>query len=383
MVADSVQLSSNNKEPINETNSCDNYKKLFGKFIAKEATSLLSGNKKYAASQNLFTNWLNGARTNSLAITGNLGTGSFITTECMKAFCSQQCKVLTVPLARYSIAHDGLAGTLGEKMGGRREAAMDDLLKVINEGDKIVIFLENCENLFVRRVGGFDALFDLHHLLSFSRKKVFWVTNWSPYSWYYLDKAIGFKNFFDSQISFQAIDSISIIKWLQQRHDSTGFTASFLTEDKSKADSSKGWLPKEHEKTLLASGNGNIKTACDLWLDSINSSKENKHIEIIPPKQFNKSVIDELKEEELYVLCSLLFHKEISLDYLSEDMNLTPLQTRMIIDRLCDKNIVYSKEDRTKFTIALSALPSVLQLLAGRNLINIDESNACDNYQTI
>ena len=187
-----------------QSSSMDEYCKLFGTFNPKDSQSFLADSPQTNEAVTAFSNWMGGDRANSLAIIGNEGCGSLIATEKLMQLYGQESDVISVNLGRYSIAHDGLAGTLGEKLGCGRSSAMDDLLKVINESSKKVVFLDNCENLFVRKVGGFDALFDLHHLLSFSRKKVFWVTRWSPFTWYYLNKTIGFNDFFDNKLHFLA-----------------------------------------------------------------------------------------------------------------------------------------------------------------------------------
>lgn len=360
-----------NQELI-QSSSMDEYKKLFGTFNPKDSLSFLTDNSDVNDASAVFTEWQKEERSNSLAIIGNEGCGSAIATEKLMQTCGQQCNVLSVNLGRYAIAQDGIAGTLGEAMGCGRSAAMDDLLKVINETDKRVVFLENCHNLFVRRVGGFDALFDLHHLLSFSRGKVFWVTQWSPFAWYYLDKTIGFNDFFDKKMHFKAMENSAIIKWIQQRHDATGFTASFIETDGTPSISSGSWLPIGHENAIGNGANGNIETASSLWLKSM-SSKEPKHIEVTPPVAFDEAILNNLSEEEIYLLCSLLFHKEISLDYLAEDMNLTELETRMKIDFLGNKDIVIAGSERTTFRISPRALPAVLKTLAKKNLINMED----------
>jgi hypothetical protein len=360
-----------NKELL-QLSSLEEYKKLFGTFIPKDSLSFLTENADIDSSSEVFSKWMTGERANSLAIIGNEGCGCAIAQEKLLQLYGQHCKVLTVNLGRYAIANDGIAGTLGEAMGAGRSADMDDLLKVINENDKKVIFLENCHNLFVRKVGGFDALFDLHHLLSFSRAKVFWVTRWSPFAWYYLDKTIGFNDFFDKIIHFKAIESPAIIKWLQERHDTTGFTASFVENDGTPSRTANSWLPSGHQAAMVKGASGNIETACGLWLKSL-SSNEPKEIVVTPPIAFDEATLNNLSEEELYFLCSLLFHEEISLDYLAEDMNLTELETRMKIDFLRNKDIVIAGSERTTFTISPTALPSILKILAKKNLINMED----------
>ena len=87
---------------------------------------------------------------------------------------------------------------------------------------------------------------------------------------------------------------------------------------------------------------------------------------------FDTESMNDLTEEDLYILCSILFHHEISLDYLSEDMNLTGLETRMRVDRLKNRNIIESAGNRTTFTIAPLALSTTLKVLSKRNLVNLE-----------
>ena len=178
--------------------------------------------------------------------------------------------------------------------------------------------------------------------------------------------------FFDRKLHFKALDSSTITRWLQQRHDTTGFTASFTTVDKEPVISTNGWLPASHQTAISRGSKGNIKTACSLWLKSIHSA-ESKHIVAVPPTVFDESILNSMSEEDLYLLCSLLFHKEISLEYLSEDMNLTQLETRMRIDFLQNKDIVKIALKTATYSISATALTAVLSILAKKNLINMEE----------
>ena len=121
-----------NKELI-QSSAIDEYHKLFGIFSAKDSLSLLADNPLIKRANQTFSSWSGGDRANSLAIIGNEGCGCNIAAEQLLQSFGQDHETLTISLGRYAIVHDGLAGTLGERLGCGRSASMGDLLKVINQ----------------------------------------------------------------------------------------------------------------------------------------------------------------------------------------------------------------------------------------------------------
>ena len=352
----------------------EEYKRAFGSFKPKDPQSLLPDNRGVKEVEEQFLKWRSGATDNSVALVGTPGSGSCITLEALQRKFSRQVSCTSVALDRYSIAHDGLPGALGAELGCGRSAGMDDLLKSLSEQESQVIFLQACHNLFIRRVGGFSTLYDLHHLLSFTRGKVLWVTQWSPYTWHYLDRTIGFANYFDMVVRFGPLPIENLVQWVKLKHEATGFAVDFDGLAGEVYPEEGNWLPKEHLPYLEKAAMGNVEAACSVWLQRAELG-ENNNIRMGFFPVFDSEPVEKLGEEDFYILCSLLIHREISLEYLAEDMNLSELDSRMRLDHLANRGVVQYNRATNSHSIEPAALPAVVNALRKRNLIDVKEPN--------
>ncbi len=361
-------------DTISRAGKLEEYKKAFNSFKPKDPQALLPENSGVQQVEEQFSKWRSGAHDNSVALVGTPGSGSCITLEALQRKFSRNVTCTTVALDRYGIAHDGLPGALGAELGCGRSAGMDDLLKVLAEQDSQVIFLLGCHNLFIRRVGGFGTLYDLHHLLSFTRGKVLWVTQWSPYTWHYLDRTIGFASYFDMVIQFGRLPIDVLAQWVKLKHDATGFVVNFDGAAGEVFAEENKWLPAEHRIHLEKAASGNLDAACSVWLKRAELGEDNNvRMGLFP--LFTPETVEILGEEDFYILGSLLIHREISLEDLAEDMNLSELATRMRLDHLANRGVVSHDRAANIYSIEPAALPTVVLALRKRNLFDVKEPN--------
>lgn len=73
-----------------------------------------------------------------------------------------------------------------------------DSPNLLPENSKRIVLLDNCHFLYMRKVGGFEALYEFLDMIS-SRKRIF-ITTWNLYSWNYLDASFGLAKYFPVQI---------------------------------------------------------------------------------------------------------------------------------------------------------------------------------------
>lgn len=84
----------------------------------------------------------------------------------------------------------GEAQFLNHLTNGLNLPAVDsvyDLAAYLQSGSKQVVLLDDCQLLFLRRVGGFVPLDLLLRLITLTSRHVLWITAWNIYSWMYLE----------------------------------------------------------------------------------------------------------------------------------------------------------------------------------------------------
>jgi len=357
---------------IVEAPSLDEYRKAFSSFKPKDPQALLPPNGGVEQAEELFAAWRAGAPQNAVAFVGVPGSGCCVTLEALQRKFGRQASCTVVALDRYSIAHDGLAGALGAALGSGRSAGTDALIKILSDAEPRVVFLGGCHNLFVRRVKGFDTLYDLHHLFSSTRGRVLWVTQWSPYTWHFLDRTIGFSDYFDQVVRFGRLPADVLGRWLRSKHEATGLAVEFETPSGAPRLREGSWMPDDHRGALERAAGGNLVAASTAWLHACSPGAAGG-VRVGMFQTFDAARLERCTEEDCYILASLLIHREIALGDLAEDMNLPELDTRMRLDHLRNRSVVTHDGATGQLSIEPMASAAVVDLLRKRNLIDVKE----------
>ncbi len=182
-----------------------------------------------------------------------------------------------------------------------------------NSKNSKIIILENLQHMFLKKVGGFEAIELLFELISYTSKKVLWVGTFTPESWKYLDKTISISNYFTSEVNVELLKLEDIKETIHKRNKSAALEVLFLQEDSDEKEQES--LEEHFFKQLYKLSSGNISLALLYWVRSIKKIENNK-IYLNQIDELDKSFIENLSIEVLFVLQTLIIHDGLTLhDY--------------------------------------------------------------------
>lgn len=295
------------------------YKKLY-ELTPTDAGFFVNRVKELEVLENTYDNWTKN-RFVSCALVGEKGCG---VTSMLNSFLASISKT------------DTLRENLHEKIHSKEEyfAYFNSFFKtkeiVLNQGfidhlnnaeNSKIIILENLHHMYLKKVGGFEAIKLLFELISYTTKKVLWIGVFTPDAWNYLDKTISISNYFTSIIDMEPFSPKDIKETILKRNEHANLEIEFIQkeentenpatekqEDKENQES----LEEQFFKQLYKLSNGNISLALLYWVRAIEKIEEN-HIFIKQIENLDYTFIKNLSSEALFALQTLILHDGLTL----------------------------------------------------------------------
>ncbi|MFP4369366.1 MAG: hypothetical protein ACLFR2_07295 [Candidatus Kapaibacterium sp.] len=253
---------------------------------------------------------------------------------------------------------------------------MSELAGYLNSGEKKIIIMENIQNLFLRKVGGFDNLKRLLKLISKTRSRVFWLTSITIFAWKYLEKAINIDGHFQFRIFISKMSDKQINEIILKRHRISGYDLHFLPSEVDlqsknykkikKDDERQDYLQKEYFRALNEFTKSNLSLAFIYWLRSAERITENT-IFISSLKDLDYSFLKILGHEMLFLLHAILLHGKVSTEDISEIMNISLEKSNYELMILHDGGII----DRQNGQYEINPLiyRQIVLLLQSKNIL--------------
>lgn len=255
---------------------------------------------------------------------------------------------------------------------------LNELIGFLNDKTlgKKIIFLENIQHLYLRKINGFENLKLLFELISKTNENVFWITTCTIYSYKYLQKAISISEYFANQIELENLDDKQMIDIIVKRHRVSGYDLYF---EASEADlSNKNFLKlSEEERQVEVEKNyfsllnkfadSNISLALLFWLRSTSSISEGQ-ITIGHLPKIDFSFLSSSSNDRIFVLNLLLIHDGLSIEDLSSINNISKDQNRRLLITMADDGIIMDRGNL--YLINPLLYRPIVQVLKSKNIIH-------------
>lgn len=253
---------------------------------------------------------------------------------------------------------------------------IDKIVEFIDSGTQKIIILEDIQNLYLRRVGGFKALQLLFQLMTRTYKNVFWVTSTTIHTWSYLCKTVNINEYFSFVVNMQELSKEQMLNIIWKRNRISGFNISFDVSPERLKDKKFSRLSTEERQVLLKEeffselnefAKSNVSLALIFWLLSTKKI-DNSTIVIGTLKRPELNVLTALSMDKVYVLHALILHDGLSVSQLGQALNTTASTCRLIMLTLLEDGIVFKKNDA--FLINPILYRHAIALLKSKNLIH-------------
>lgn len=310
----------------------DEYRAFFGSFELPNPKNGVGRPSDLNKIRERFDIWKAGKGSGSVAVVGEMGMGR---SSLLRSF---EVSVQGVEVTRVAISEKSKTGEdtrrlvmqiLGIENAENEEIPTTDaLVERIKAMPRRVIVLDDCHNMFVRRIGGFDGLDTLLRLVTLTDEHHFWVLSFNIFAWNYVNRVRSREFMFAVVLEMMPWTIEEIRTLIEARHGQSGYAMSFseLVVDMEETQegtvdvvkTSQGYFKYLHE----ISG-GNPRLAMIFWLRSLRLKEgDERRLEVSLFKQPQTSDIEAMEDGHWFVLTAIAQHGELNAVEVSEITNL-------------------------------------------------------------
>jgi hypothetical protein len=239
---------------------------------------------------------------------------------------------------------------------------------------KTIIALDDCNNLFLTKEDGFEALkLFFNFLVKINNPNLLWIASFNSYSWHYLQNALKIDNYFRHILKLSRWGDENIRQLITDKHDQTGFKLvydplifSIRTNSSSKEFED---LQQKFFQIIWSQSKGNPAIAINLWLSAI-SHKSGKTIKVSLPKSSKNEHLMNLSDHHLFIYGAITKHQNLSAAEICEILSISKEEALNIIRIGLEKGYLEEYESSKKrVTISSEWQIAISSLLIDRNFI--------------
>lgn len=315
----------------------------------------------------------------SLVVYGDKGVGkTTLVKHCLDSIeesRSETVNIIRSKVPAKTIDKAALQNFIKELLLGKEEAASDsnfDLYYIDKKLEKkTIVFLDEAQNIFLSKTGGFGAYDALSNMINFSTEKIYWVLSFNKYSWLFIDRAFGRNQFFRNVFEVKGWSDTKIKELIMGRHKKTDFRLSFdlLINATRSQDEIDRYASVESKffKLLWELSRGNPRAALVLWLTAL-SQKRSKILNVNIPREIELDGLEKLPDDLMFVLAHILKHENLTGKEIEGTTDLPSGIVRNAIKVGLEKDFLY-RDQRGRYMIEIGSQFGLIKFLTLKNFI--------------
>ena len=253
---------------------------------------------------------------------------------------------------------------------------LDQVETFLKNGSKRIVIIEDLQNLYLRKVGGFTTLQLMFQLMAKTHHQVFWIMTTTIYAWQYLDKTIHISEYFSYIIAMKELTHEQVKNIIWKRNRISGFNILFDADkerlndkkfSKLNEDEQQQLLKKEFFSSLINFARSNVSLALIYWLLSTKRVDE-KAITIGSFKNPDLNFINVLSMDKIYILHALIIHDGLTELQLNDVLYTTNIAIKLLLIELLQDGILLQRDDI--FMVNPIIYRNLISLLKSKNLIH-------------
>jgi hypothetical protein len=253
------------------------------------------------------------------------------------------------------------------------------IIQLRQRKDKPVVVWEGFQNLYLRHMGGFQALNAFLLILSQTGQQVFWVISCSRYAWGYLDKVDRVGEYFLYKTYTDELGAEEIKNVIMSRHPISGYELEFIAGDREQSSRSYKKLLNDYagQQELLSNryfnelyqvSEGNISIALLYWLRSVQVEGETT-IKIMPLADTVKQIGEGLSDEAIFTLAFILMHDDLTPAQHALALHMTEEESKLLLSRLTAKSLL-SLADDGRYRLNHLLYRNITRILKNKNILH-------------
>jgi hypothetical protein len=228
-----------------------------------------------------------------------------------------------------------------------------------------IIAVDDCQYLFLRRIGGFRALEKF--LEAVASSDVLYITTWDRFAWNYLEQVFGLRDYFPATVTILALAADDIVSLIGARYEldkirfvDDGNSDSLLTMVKKRINGQGSVLTDTNDLQRMAFekitrlSHGNPGIALALWQQAYHDGEVRVSEISVPDYEVG------LSPDEAFVMSNLLMMKSLTVDDLTK-ITVGHLRMDRILYTLRNRGLIRKVEDR--YSVEPAALYEIIESL--------------------
>ena len=245
------------------------------------------------------------------------------------------------------------------------------LTAALREGPQRIVTVDVAQNLFLSKVGGYEAFAAFVDLVSATSGHVFWVCSFNEFAWVHLSAVRPDLSVFRRQIRLPAWSEPQIRDLIRARLTASGVQASYedLVVDKMEGVSAQATLLQTEEgytRLLWDYAEGNPRVALHYRLRSVVPDSENR-VRVRLFRAPDSATLERGGQEALFVLAAIVNHENLSEKEIVEVTRMPESICRIHVDRFRELGALTVSRGRCRVSTRWQR--AAIRLLRRRNLL--------------
>lgn len=337
-----------------------------------------------------YETWNSERRHGTVAVTGDAGAGKTTFGNALaralspksepadsaeeSAESDAEIRVLQASVGKKLLSADAVHQWVRDTFALECEPSRDVLIDALEDSPRCVVVVDQCENLFLRSVGGFDGVDEFLDFCTLTNHRVFWVLIFDKYPWNYLHRVRDRRGYFREIVPLRPFNDERLRAMIEARNETVGVHPNF---DRLVGEGTEDTQHYELVKTaggffrLLAEySRGNLRVALHYWLQSlVKEPSGSVHVTLFarPPAKAIKS----LSDDQLFALTALAQHRSLTVPEIARALDVSPHAAAVLVNLLSETGYVQAcGDDRVR--IATHTYFVVLNRLREENFLHLD-----------
>ena len=255
------------------------------------------------------------------------------------------------------------------------------LAEALNRQEPAVAVVEDVHHLFIRALGGFEAIEAFMELVAATSENVLWVVTVDELAWRYLNRVVGIDAHFVHTVSTTNLPADKLERAIMARHEVSGFALRFEREAAEATETrwprlfrreAKGELTRKESQRklffqdLAGIAEGNIVLALFYWLRSIRRMDD--HVLVLgEPEIIDLEFLERLPLAQLHTIAAIILHGGLSQAAHQRVFQLPAAESRLQLAALADSHMIFLARDG-EYKINKVLYRPFIRLLASKNI---------------
>lgn len=356
--------------------------------LSSDDDRLVEERREPAVVLDYYADWCEHGRQGSVALVGESGVGR--TTSMRRIAATLEADDDAPPLIAER-ADQKLAET-SEVLAWLAEAfelpdVPADRMELVDEIcqlDRRIVLLDDCENVFLRRTGGFEGLEALLDVVTLTDETHFWVLSFHNFSWSYINRIRERSHYFGTVVEIEPWSESQIRTFIENRNELSDWTVDFGSLDSTAStehpDRERGGRTSDrfvdvvqeadrYFRYLTTFAEGNPWVAATYWLRSVEYDASTDQLSVHLFRRPTTEPLVDMQDDYWFVLTALAQHAELDAEALAATTNIDIEFCTLALDYFEELNVVEVDPVSGRARISSMYFRQVLNHLSNANFL--------------